>query len=161
MTYAVITAVGRYGAVMLIVLSLSACQTAQQHAQDVRAAQAGGDRLTVGTVQREIRIGMSSADVVSVLGAPNMVTTDEQRRESWVYDKISTETVYSTSSGGVNALILGGGLIGGAGAAGGLGGAGMSSSAGARATTQRTLTIIIRYDEQSKVRDFAYRSSSF
>jgi hypothetical protein len=37
-----------------------------------------------------------------------MVTTDEERRETWVYDKISTETVVSTSSGGVGSLILGG-----------------------------------------------------
>ena len=116
--------------------------------------------MTVGTVQREIRIGMTNADVVQVLGSPNMVTTDEQRRENWVYDKISTESVYSTSSGGVNALILGGGLIG-AGAAGGLGGAGYNSSAGARSTTQRTLTIIVRFDAENRVRDFSYRASSF
>lgn len=145
-------------AVAAVASALAGCQTAGEHAAAVRQAQ--DDKITVGTVQREIRIGMTSADVVQVLGSPNMVTTDEQRRENWVYDKVSTETVYSTSSGGVNALILGGGLIG-AGAAGGLGGAGYSSSAGARSTTQRTLTIIIRFDEQSRVRDFAYRSSSF
>ncbi|MFM7344539.1 MAG: hypothetical protein ACKO1J_04105 [Tagaea sp.] len=146
--------------VALAAAMLAGCQTAQQHAQSVRDAQAGGDRITVGTVQREIRVGMTNADVVAVLGAPNMVTTDDQRRENWVYDRIATETVFSSSSGGVNALILGGAAGGGA-LGGGLGGAGMSSSAGARTTTQRTLTIIIRYDEGGKVRDFAYRSSSF
>jgi hypothetical protein len=103
---------------------------------------------------------MTNSEVVQVLGSPNMVTTDEQRRENWVYDKVSTETAYSTSSGGVNALILGGALVG-PGLAGGLGGAGYSSSAGARSTTQRTLTIIIKYDSQNRVRDFSYRSSSF
>jgi len=141
-------------------LLLAGCQSAAEHANAVRQARDGSDRLTVGTVQREIRVGMSSADVVSVLGAPNMVTTDERRRENWVYDRISTETVYSTSQGGVNALVLGGGLIGSA-VAGGLGGANVSGAAGARSTSQRTLTIIIRYDENSAVRDFAYRSSSF
>jgi outer membrane protein assembly factor BamE (lipoprotein component of BamABCDE complex) len=140
---------------------LAGCQTAAQHAADVRAAQDTGDRVTVGKVQREIRVGMTNAQVVEVLGAPNMVTTDEQRRENWVYDKIATDTAYSSSSGGVNALILGGGLIGGAGAAGGGAGAGYSSGAGARSTSQRTLTIIIKYDEANKVRDFSYRSSSF
>ncbi|MCM0019134.1 MAG: hypothetical protein NBV67_04010 [Tagaea sp.] len=147
-------------AVALAAAILAGCQTAQQHAQNVREAQSGGDRLTVGTVQREIRVGMTNADVVAVLGAPNMVTTDEQRRENWVYDRIATETAFSTSSGGVNALVLGGAAGGGA-LGGGLGGVGMSSSAGARATNQRTLTIIIRYDEGGRVRDFAYRSSSF
>jgi len=100
--------------------------------------------LTVGTVQMEIRVGMASADVVSVLGSPNVVTTDEQRREVWVYDKISTETAYSKSEGGVFLLILG-----------------ANSGRGARSTTQKTLTVIVKFDEQSKVRDFAYHSSKF
>jgi hypothetical protein len=99
---------------------------------------------------------MSSADVVAVLGSPNMVSTDDERREVWVYDKIATERVYSGSSGGVNALIFG---FGG-GAAGGLGGGG-SSSASASSTSQRTLTVIIKFDKQSKVRDFAYHTSRF
>lgn len=138
---------------------LAGCQSAGEHAAAVRQAQ-DADRMTVGKVQREIRIGMTSADVVEVLGSPNMVTTDDRRRENWVYDKISTETVYSSSSGGVNALIFGGGPIG-AGLAGGAGGAGVSSAAGARSTSQRTLTVIVKFDEASRVRDFSYRSSSF
>ncbi len=133
----------------------TACQTVGEHASQVRDARAQGEKVTVGTVQREIKVGMTSADVVSVLGSPNMVTTDSKRRENWVYDKISTERVYSSSSGGVNSLVLGGALVGG-----GVG-ANYSSSAGASSTSQRTLTIIIKYDENSKVRDFAYRYSSF
>lgn len=148
-------------AVVAALMVLTGCKTAQEHAADVRAGQESGERVTVGTVQRQIRVGMTNAEVVQVLGSPNMVTTDEQRRENWVYDKIATDTVYSTSSGGISTLFLGGALIGNSGAAGGLGGAGYSSSAGARSTNQRTLTIIIKYDEANRVRDFAYRSSSF
>lgn len=143
-----------------LVALLAGCQTAAQHASAVREAQQSGDKLTVGTVQREIRVGMSGADVVSVLGSPNMVTTDSERRETWVYDKISTETVYSTSSGGVNALVLAGGFVGAA-LTGGLGGGNYNASAGAQTTTQRTLTVIIKFDDKKLVRDFAYRSSSF
>ncbi len=141
-------------------LVLAGCQTAGEHASEVRNARGQGDKVTVGTVQRQIKVGMSSADVVGVLGSPNMVTTDSQRRENWVYDKISTERVFSTSSGGVSTLILGGALVGGGLAGGGVGG-GYSSAAGASSTSQRTLTIIIKYDANSKVRDFAYRYSSF
>jgi outer membrane protein assembly factor BamE (lipoprotein component of BamABCDE complex) len=126
-------------------LALAGCQSASEHAAQVHQAQQAGDRMTVGQVQREIRVGMTSADVVGVLGSPNMVTTDELRREVWVYDKVATESVQSSSSGGVNALIFGG----------------FGSSAGARSTTQRTLTVIIKLDGNSQVRDFAYRSSSF
>ncbi|MBW1995302.1 MAG: hypothetical protein JRI77_12785 [Deltaproteobacteria bacterium] len=134
------------------------CVSVAEHRKAVRDDAA--DRLTVGKVQREIRVGMSSAQVVEVLGAPNMVTTDEKRREVWVYDKIATEHAYSTSSGGVSALILGG-LVGGSGALGGGAGPRYSRGAGASSTTQRTLTIIVKFDKQNKVRDFAYRQSSF
>ena len=138
----------------LLLLPLAACASAQDHRADV--SNQDKDRLTVAAAQREIHKGMSSADVVGVLGSPNMVTTDENRRESWVYDKISTEKVYSTSSGGLG-LIFGGA---GGGFLGGLGG-NASSSSGAASTTQRTLTIIVKFDEAGKVRDYAYRSSSF
>ena len=43
---------------------------ATHHAADVREADAV-DRVTVGTVQKEIRLGMSAADVATALGSPN------------------------------------------------------------------------------------------
>ena len=134
----------------ITVAFLSGCMTATQHREAVQNDAA--ERMTVGKVQREIRVGMSGAEVAQVLGSPNIVSTDEQRREVWIYDKISTETAYSTSSGGVAALILGG-----IGAAGG----GYSRSAGAKSKSQRTLTVIIKFDESKQVRDFAYHTSRF
>ena len=98
------------------------------------------DRISVANVQREIKVGMSGADVVAVLGSPNMVTTDSERREIWVYDKVATERVYSTSEGGLG-LLLGG--VGSAMLGAGSGSAHQSS--GASSTAQRTLTIIIKY----------------
>ena len=102
------------------------------------------DELTVGKVQGEIKVGMDAASVAQVLGSPNIVTTDEQRREVWIYDKVSTDRVSSSSSVGGTIIILGGGT-------------GQSSSS----STQRTLTIIIKFDEEKKVRDFAYNYSQF
>lgn len=99
---------------------------------------------------------MSGAEVAQVLGSPNIVSTDEQRREVWIYDKISTETAYSSTSGGVRALFLGIGSDVGGGVGGGYG-----SSSGAVAKTQRTLTVIIKFDNAGRVRDFAYHTSSF
>ena len=124
-------------------LLLTGC-TAAQNASSVAAAREGQDRLTLGTVQREVRVGMSGAEVASVLGAPNIVTTDERRRETWVYDRISTERVESRSGGYGSLLIVG-----------------ASGSAGASQTSQRTLTVVIKFDDASRVRDFNYRSSSF
>jgi len=150
---------GKMLVVAVLSLGVAGCVSAPEHARQVQQGMTG-DRLTVGTVQREIRVGMSGAEVVQVLGSPNVVTTDEQAREVWVYDKIATDTVYSTSSGGVSALVLGAGVTGTTGL-GGMGGGGYSSSAGAASTSQRTLTIVIKFDKQGKVRDFAYHASRF
>ena len=141
-------------AIALAALALGGCQSASTHRAAVQDNST--DRLTVGTVQRQIQIGMSGAQVAQVLGSPNIVSSDEERREVWVYDKIATDRAYSASSGGVQALVLG---FGGA-AAGGLGG-GAGASAGASSTSQRTLTVVIKFDHERKVRDFAYHTSRF
>lgn|SRR5574341_987458 len=133
---------------------LAGCMTAADHRTAVGGEEA--ERLTVGKVQREIRVGMSGADVIRVLGSPNIVATDDQRREVWTYDRVSTETVHSESRGGVAALILGIGE-------GGLGAVGprYETGSGARTTTQRTLTIVVRFDLQGRVRDFSYHATQF
>ena len=131
--------------IAVTVLVLAGCIPASEHALDVAAGSGANDRVTLGTVQRDMHVGMSGADVVAALGSPNMVTTDERRRETWVYDKLSTQTVYSSSSGGANALFL----------------AFAVGRTGAVQTTQKTLTVILKFDETSRVRDFSYRSSSF
>jgi len=135
---------------LLTLANLTGACTASKHLDDVRNDE--GTKLTVGTVQKEIKMGMSAAQVAEVLGSPNIVTTDENRQETWIYDKISTEVAYSKSSGTIVGLIFGG-------SGGGLGAA--SGSAGATASSQRTLTVIIKFDDSKQVRDFSYRQSSF
>jgi outer membrane protein assembly factor BamE (lipoprotein component of BamABCDE complex) len=102
------------------------------------------DRLTVGRVQGEVKVGMSAAQVAELLGSPNIVTTDDKRREVWIYDKVSTDRV-DTSSSAFGSLII-------------LGANSRDSSSSQR---QRTLTIIIKYDEEKRVRDFAYNATQF
>lgn len=133
---------------------LGACTSAQYHRDQV----SGDDKSTisVGTVQRDIKVGMTSAEVVEILGSPNMVTTDENRQESWVYDKISTDKAYS--SGGMGMGVGAGGVLGATGILGGITG---NSQAGASSTSQKTLTIIIKFDGNQRVRDFSYRQSKF
>lgn len=102
------------------------------------------EQLTVGKVQGEIKVGMDAASVAEILGSPNIVTTDEKRREVWIYDKVSSETVDTSNSFGGSIIILGG-----------------ATSQEQRSKTQKTLTIIIKFDEEKKVRDFAYNYSQF
>ena len=100
--------------------------------------------LTVGTVQREIRVGMPASEVAAILGSPNIVTTDAQRREEWIYDKVSSESVQTSNSIGGGIIIFGG-----------------SSGQRQSSRTQRTLTIRIMFDEDNFVRDYAYNYSQF
>lgn len=144
----------RLASILGLAFLMLGCVSASDHRADVKDPV--GDELTVGTVQKEIRVGMSGGEVAGVLGSPNIVSTDENRREVWIYDKVSTDYAYSNSSGGISALILG---WGGSVAGGGSGG--YNKNAGAASSTQKTLTIIIKFDENGLVRDFAYHTSKF
>jgi len=109
------------------------------------------ENLTVGTVQREVYIGMSGAEVAQVLGSPNIVTTDENRNETWVYDKISSQSVTTDTSGAVAILRF----------MTDIGPIVASSRSRSESSSQRTLTVVIKFDESDKVRDFAYHTSRF
>jgi len=149
----------RYMASLMIGGALLAGCSAAQHQADITEAQTIAnqrDQLTVGSVQGGITVGMSAAEVLDILGSPNIVSTDEARREVWVYDRIATDRIYSDSSVG---------LLGGVGTASGgtAGGAGalIGQRSGASRTSQQTLTVIIRFDDIGAVRDFSYRASRF
>ena len=100
--------------------------------------------MTVAKAQTEIKIGMPSSAVVEALGAPNMVTTDTERRETWVYDKVSTNVQSSSVSKGGWLLLFA-----------------AKSKDSQVSSNQRTLTIIVKFDKNGLVRDFAYRTSTF
>jgi len=102
------------------------------------------EKMTVAKAQTEIKIGMPSSAVVEALGSPNMVTTDTEHRETWVYDKVSTNVQSSSSKSGVWLLLFA------------TGGHDFKAS-----SNQRTLTIIVKFDKNGLVRDFAYRTSTF
>ena len=122
---------------------LAGCATSPGH---------GGDKaLTVGTVQKEVYVGMSGAQVAEVLGSPNIVSTDENRNEVWIYDKISSHTVETDSQAGVAVLRF----------LSEVGPIAATSRQQSRTTSQRTLTVVIKFDESDLVRDFAYHTSRF
>ncbi|TXE85794.1 outer membrane protein assembly factor BamE [Campylobacter volucris] len=102
------------------------------------------EKITVAKAQKDIKIGMSSSEIIEIMGSPNIISTDEQRREVWVYDKISTQRAYQNSSGGISIIF-----------------AGVAGNSGSNVGTQRTLTVIIKFDNNQKVRDVAYHTSSF
>ena len=142
----------------LMLVTLSGCLTAADHARSLHSADER--EMTVGAVQREIRKGMTQTEVAEALGSPNIVTGDGDGREAWVYDKIATEASYSRSSA---AAAAGGGAAGAPGDVlllGVLVGA-LSSDTGASATTEKTLTVVIKFDGSKRVSSFSYHASKF
>ncbi|MEH6607678.1 MAG: hypothetical protein V7711_19030 [Pseudomonadales bacterium] len=136
------------------VVLVTGCTTAAQHQRSLGAEEEA--ELTVAAVQREIQVGMSGADVLGVLGSPNIVSTDSNRREVWVYDRVGTEVTYSQSGTGLISMI---GVVGGSAAGGVL--PSHQQGAGASRRSQKTLTIIIKFDDNKQVRDYSYHASRF
>ena len=127
---------------LVAVVMLTGCMTAADHQRSLGSAQER--EMTLGVVQKEIRVGMPQSDVATALGSPNIVTKDGAGKETWIYDKIASEGSYSNSSGGVGIII-----------------AGYSGSSGAASRTQKTLTIVIRYDIKGTVESVVYHTSKF
>lgn len=156
----------------LIMGALTSCatpppqKTAAEHQQSLGSAEER--KLTLGVVQSSIKEGMAQADVAEALGSPNIVTTDADGNETWIYDKIATETSSSTSSSGQSAKssagALGGGLVDAVAGILGVGGStssGSSQNTGAQAQTQRTLTVVIKFDADRRVKSVRSQASSF
>lgn len=101
------------------------------------------DMLTVGTVQKEISKGMTQAEVATVLGSPNIVTSPAENEETWIYDKMSSSVDYSKSNQYGTLILVG------------------ASNSNIKATSsQKTLTVIIKFIS-GKVNETKYHSSSF
>jgi outer membrane protein assembly factor BamE (lipoprotein component of BamABCDE complex) len=125
----------------LACLFLTGCQQTQPKTENI-------DRLTVGVVQKDIKKGMASTDVIVALGSPNIVKTGPEGKEVWVYDKFSKTQVYQTSGGTLGYF---------SGNAGGV----TSSEYGSNQVSSSTLTVIIKFDTNSNVETIAYHRSKF
>jgi len=134
--------------ILFIIISLSTisiltgCMSAAKHEESLHSTKE--QEMTLGIVQKEIHPGMSQADVATALGSPNIVTKDSDGKETWIYDKIATTASFSKSKGFGTILILG-----------------FSREAGASSTTQKTLTVVIKFNNNKLVDSFTYHSSRF
>ncbi|MBX3718872.1 MAG: hypothetical protein KF898_04415 [Parachlamydiales bacterium] len=131
-----------FTALSAIALTAASCSKASDHADQLHSAQERS--MTLGIVQKEIRPGMDQGSVATALGSPNIVTKDQEGAETWIYDKVASEVSYSNDEGGIWLII-----------------AGYGKNAGARAKTQKTLTVVIKFDAQQCVDKVSYHSSTF
>jgi outer membrane protein assembly factor BamE (lipoprotein component of BamABCDE complex) len=124
--------------VVAALVAITGCSATQYRA---------ADRGTVETAQREVSIGLGSANVAAILGSPDMVSSNESEEKTWVYDSISTDLSYLSSNGAIVGLVFGN-YIGGA------------NYIGTIAASQQVLTVTIKFDEDDRVRDFSYYTSA-
>ena len=132
-----------------LLLFLSHCEKEVRHSPD------NINKLTLGKVQQTLKKGMSQGEIIVALGSPNMVTSDANGLETWVYDKLSTEVNSNSQKKSFNLL---GGVIGskiGVGATGG-----SSSKNSNTSSSQKTLTVVLKFIEK-KLETFTYNASSF
>jgi hypothetical protein len=143
-------------AVVLVAASAGVVPGSAAAEERAKAKEAPASAFTLGLAQRELRKGLSQADVAERLGAPNILTRDAEGREAWVYDKVSSEIEASSGSLGV------GGLGSGAGSTfAGLLGISASRRSDKAKTSQRTLTVVVRFSASGTVETFSWHDSRF
>ena len=69
----------RIAVILLISILMISCSPAY-HQKQLHSTKERD--MTVGIVQKEIRVGMSQADVAEALGSPNIVTKDNEGSET-------------------------------------------------------------------------------
>jgi outer membrane protein assembly factor BamE (lipoprotein component of BamABCDE complex) len=101
--------------------------------------------LTHGNVQMNLEVGKTSqTEVLEVFGAPNITSIDGTGQEVWTYQRHATVSQSSSSSSYWTIILVGG-----------------KSSASGFEQTQRTITLIIKFNSNKVVSDFKSRSSNF
>lgn len=129
---------------VLFISSLSlitlGCSNVRNYYND---AYAEDNQLTLGVVQREIYRGMSQDEIAMTIGSPNIVTKDKENRETWIYDKIATQVRTSGTSGIILFCSTGADYL------------------NRKDVSQRTLTVVIKFDENRLVDSTSYHSSKF
>ncbi|MBW2652577.1 MAG: hypothetical protein JRC57_05775 [Deltaproteobacteria bacterium] len=121
--------------------------------------------LTAGMVKKYVKVGETTqTDILTVFGAPNIITRDKESNEVWTYDRQSiasaSEVAEWNTSGSVG--VLAGGLVGNTAVGGGAsigGSSGKGSTAGQ--VSSATFTLIIKYDENDVVQDYRMMATQF
>ena len=93
---------------------------------------ANTQKLTLGFVQSRIKAGTTGDEVVSILGSPNIITSNSDGSETWVYDKVATE--YESAVGFATATYV---------------------------SSTRTMIVVIKYGLDRKVKEVSYRQTSY
>ena len=101
--------------------------------------------LTHGNVQMNVEIGRTTqTQILEAFGAPNITTIDAEGQEVWTYQRHATVAQSQSGSNYWTVFLAGG-----------------SQSAAGFEQSTRTITLILKFDENNIVSDFRSRASNF
>ena len=99
----------------------------------------------------------TQGEVIEAFGPPNVISVDgegQRRRETWIYQKMSTSKVEGAFSGGLGLGVKANhGKIGGSGSFGG----GQTTSV----QSSRTCCMILKFDASGVLIEYRFRTSDF
>lgn len=122
-------------AIIGVATQLAGC--AQAPLATIPARQVETQKTTLGNVQQAVKKGAAKEDVIAALSSPNIVTSNPDGTETWVYDKVSTEAEVVANS----SFFRG------------------DSAVAVKST--RTMIVVIRYDKNNRVDTVSYRQTSY
>lgn len=95
------------------------------------------EKITLGSVQSRVIAGVGGGEVIAALGSPNIVTSNTDGTETWVYDKVMTE---QEEARGAYRIFAGGRVS---------------------VKSSRTMIVTVRFDTAKRVSDVKYRQMSY
>lgn len=121
--------------------------------------------LSFGTVRSQVKKGVTTKlDIVELFGGANVQEYDRDGVETWVYDRSSsvTDTAGNSQADQMAAFFGAGGGGAGVVAGGGVSGGRQNTSDQRRTVNSvKNITVIIKFNPDSTVKDYTVRSSSF
>ena len=93
-------------------------------------------KITLGNVQMVLKKGASGDEVIQALSSPNIVTSNKEGGETWVYDKIITEIESAAEGNKVGSKVV-------------------------TVSSTRTMIVVIKFDQDRKVDTVQYRQTSY
>jgi hypothetical protein len=162
--------------VLLLAAGLAACASAPPPepqkavatpapSSTAAAPAAQSSALSYGTVTASVqRNKTTQLEILENFGGPNISTTDADGSEVWVYERSVTQTDIATQSrefqGAVNLGVSFGFPHFGA-TAGGSSGVTKTNGQVANSTGTRTLTVIVKFNQDKTVKDYSVRATTF
>ena len=128
-----------YNSILVALLLVVGCSNAPRETTS---------KLTLGLAQSTVTKGANQSEIIKVLGAPNIISKDKSDNETWTYDRISRDTQSNSRTGAGFGALFGWVFAGG-------------SSSSSSSMSNKSLTVIITFDDNKNVIDYAYQSLEF